>query len=297
MNEKEKKEEQSSNSWIPSIFRKNKDGNIEIVSDINNLSRTKYPKLYKIIAAVFKKMLPSFEWISGYDFDKENINEYKVIVKMMNYELYHMDEYYKSIRHREGDKKENIIAVGIYYYYKSDDITNDIFTIDHDFKTGEYEKERIEQSIVINRDNFVVFNNRWGFQHHLSQLYAEKRLPRTSMIAPLPGSSVVPLSSPQIVFKRKILAFFLVDPKAKSYKTSMNVIVNIEDKLKFIVTSWWRDCFMKKTLSIDIINLISIFSHQDKSINKLNRNVNKLIDFLQDAENEYANRPRPRKKN
>ena len=102
-------------------------------------------------------------------------------------------------------------------------------------------------------------------------------------------SYVIP---PEIAFKRKILAFFLVDPEAKNRKTSMDIPVNVEDKLKLIVTNWSRDCFMQSTLSIDIINLISIFTHQDQSINKLNRNVNKLIDFLQDAENEFVYRRR-----
>ena len=75
---------------------------------------------------------------------------------MINYELYHMDDYIiNQWAHCEGDdKRENIIAVGIYYYYyKSEDITHDIFTIDHEYITGEYEKKRIEQSIAINRDD------------------------------------------------------------------------------------------------------------------------------------------------
>ena len=264
-----------SDNWIPAIFRKNKDENIEIVSDINNLSRARYPKLYRIIGAVFKKMLPSFEWISGCDFDKENMNEYKVIIKMMNYELFHMRNGYKSMIHREGAKEENIIAVGIYYYYISDAIYGDTFNIYHGYRTGEYESSKIEQDVKIKQDEFIVFNNRYGFEHYISKLN------NISMTYPV---------------KRKILAFFMVDPKAKNCKTSMDIAVNICDKLGLIVTNWSRECVMKKILSDDIINLISIFS-MDQRENVINKNVNKLIDFLQDAEHQYVNRPRPRRKN
>ena len=163
------------------------------MTDIHNLSRNKYPKLYTIIASIFKKMLPSFQWISGYDFEKENIKDFKVIVKMMNYELLPDVEEYQSMRHREGHPQENIIASGIYYYYKTDGIENDIFKIDHEFKVNPYRggTKYIEEKVNVQQNNFIVFNNRSGFQHHLSSLSR---------------------NNGEYIEQRKILAIFLVDP-------------------------------------------------------------------------------------
>eukprot|EP01084_Bolivina_argentea_P070891 128910_1 len=268
------------NFWIPSVFRKTQNGNIEIMSDINNLSRVKYPKLYDTIASVFKKMLPSFEWVTGYNFAKEMIKYFRVVVKFMNYEIY-PDEIkcYDSMLHREGDKDENIIAVGIYYYYKSNDIMRDVFEIKHQFKLNEYEKNWIGQTINVKQDNFIVFNNRMGYQHRVSEL--QKHM--TTHIV-----------------KRKLLAFFLVDPKASKYKmevlkTSKDIVVNLEDKLDLMVMNWARECVMN--VSDDVINLIGMYTFNNMQTNYLKRDIDKMMDFIQDADNEYKNRPKPRKKN
>ena len=87
-------------------------------SNINQVSRYEYGHtIYPLIGKIFKCMLPLFEWVVG-RIDRCLLHTrptLQIIVKMQDYQLQDGDKY-EGTFHSEGLNKENIIAVGIYYF-------------------------------------------------------------------------------------------------------------------------------------------------------------------------------------
>eukprot|EP01084_Bolivina_argentea_P204385 349047_1 len=110
--------------WIPSIFHIDMNGIVNIKSEIHNLPRFKYNKLYSIISKIFAEMVPMFEWILG-DISLKD-RDLPVIVGMQDYQLY-PQQIFNGALHREGYKYEGIEGAGIYYFDKSNCFEDDLF--------------------------------------------------------------------------------------------------------------------------------------------------------------------------
>eukprot|EP01084_Bolivina_argentea_P015385 28784_1 len=154
--------------WIPAVFYIDNDYNVCIISDIHNLSRLRYRRLYLIIEQIFSLMIPMFEWILG-DI-KLNNETIQVIISMQNYEL-QPDTTYNGQIHREGYKSnEEIEAVGIYYFDKLDDcFIKDEFEFNMVGTGVCAESEYHYHSIYIKKGNCLVFNNK-ECNHRLKEL-------------------------------------------------------------------------------------------------------------------------------
>ena len=143
------------------------DCNVNIVTDINGLSKVKYKILYNIIEIILSKFIPMFEWVLG---DVSLKNRYlQVVIGCQNYQL-HPTSIYKGSLHREGYIEETIEGAGIYYFDKSKWLTKDIFSfnIQTDGVCGG-NIDSIEEDIPIKQDTLLVFNNN-NLNHKLKYL-------------------------------------------------------------------------------------------------------------------------------
>ena len=116
--------------WIPALFKVDQDGKVEIVSEINNLPFYKYgTTLYPLIASVFEKMIPSFEWILNGANLRNSVLQ--VIVDIKTYQLLAKESICKEAYHKIGyHESEGIEAVGNYYFDKTENgLKTDIFEL------------------------------------------------------------------------------------------------------------------------------------------------------------------------
>ena len=216
--------------WIPTEFDIGKN---KFTSEINNLSFIKYGNnLYPVIANIFQQMIPMFECVTKEKLS--DINNIQLIVKLQNYEIEENGNYEGEF-HREGLPEESIIAVGIYYY----DIDNSIEGGDLSLETdpnntrkclnyGIYLQRKEFNYFTINNiqtGNCIVFSNIDGIYHKLNKLHGYG--------------------------KRKILAFFLVDPnKMNVKKSSHSIIVNWDDVTLRILNKWEKEDLQQLQSSI-----------------------------------------------
>eukprot|EP01084_Bolivina_argentea_P204388 349051_1 len=221
--------------WIPSIFQIDNNYNVCIKSDINNLSRIQYPKLYFIISKIFSLMIPMFEWILGNICLKNKIIQ--VIVDMQNYQI-KPGEIFIGNLHREGyEIGEGIEAAGIYYFDKSDCFEDDLFEINIDSYMICAGSEKFSKTINIKKDYCMVFNNEF-LNHRLSKLVN---------------------GSKNKIGTRKILNFFL--PKY-TIKDSKDINVNVDDGYRFVIDNFVRNVQengLKMNMEIGVCNLIFKF--------------------------------------
>eukprot|EP01088_Endostelium_zonatum_P004025 TRINITY_DN1522_c0_g2_i1.p1 TRINITY_DN1522_c0_g2~~TRINITY_DN1522_c0_g2_i1.p1 ORF type:complete len:633 (-),score=168.83 TRINITY_DN1522_c0_g2_i1:31-1929(-) len=105
--------------WLPAEYKITNFGTkVEIDSYINGLDQNKYGHIYKTLAEVFQYFLPLIKSVvektRPIKFDEQEVN-LQVITKAANYIL-KPGEKYKGSWHVEGVPQEHIIASGIYYY-------------------------------------------------------------------------------------------------------------------------------------------------------------------------------------
>jgi len=219
--------------WMPAEFRMNEDGSVSIDSYINNLDRTRHGALYGLIGDIFAKIAPLFKQVmrgwSEVNFSDDDLpktttdkselemkDRLQVIVKMANIEISGDEEYGGGVWHVEGMKYEHIAASAIYYY----DVQNikgsflqfrergprEVYVSqgDHAAAWETYKKEKEEPSCIyrgkvpIDEPKIVCFTN--NMQHRVTKHK---------------------LRDPQREGRRKILVFFLVDPKHRIVSSEM----------------------------------------------------------------------------
>eukprot|EP01084_Bolivina_argentea_P031773 58795_1 len=201
--------EQNMGHWIPSMFCIDGNYRVKIKSNIHNLSRVKYFKLYYFIAKIFEKMIPMFEWILG-DIKMNNLDSLEVIVGIQDYQLYPEQIYYGAL-HREGYTSEEIEGVGVYYFDKSDFIEDDIFMINRTVNGSCGSVSEYDEDIVIKNQCCLVFNNK-NLNHKLK---------------------ILKNGSKSEYATRKILTFFLPE-----YRNNNEISVLNERIYEFIVVNW-----------------------------------------------------------
>ena len=188
------------NSWIATEFEI-KNSKVSINGDINNIDKKKYTELYDDIAMVFQQMLPCMKEVQNMD-KYEKLN---VIVKIQSYELKN-DETYEGEFHQEGFQAEGIFMVAIYYFHVSPNLKGgDLELRFPKFKlSGDIEIKKIS----IEEDDVVIFRNQ-ECEHRINKL--ETLYPKKDQI-----------------YERKILAFFIADPKNSVIPNSKDLKLNKE---------------------------------------------------------------------
>jgi hypothetical protein len=223
--------------WLPAEFHveRNADGtvaNVDINSYINNINKSKDPSLYKSIAQIFGKFVPSFDKVlhniksMGKIKTYGNLSDCQVIVKIGSTVLTPDDTKFDGGSwHLEGMPAEKIIATGIYYYDMKniDDhsldfrVTMDSYGVSypqngdtyverhyglHEIK-GEDHYDTSYDSVMslggvkTEQDMCVVFPN--FMQHRVSEFNLKNKTKHGN---------------------RNILVFFLVDPSQKIMSTT-----------------------------------------------------------------------------
>eukprot|EP01083_Nonionella_stella_P290867 989716_1 len=230
-----------SNTLIPALFAIDEDYEVKITSDINNLSRLLFGEMYDVLEKVFKYMVPMFEYILPAQTLRNRT--LKVCVKSQIYEL-NAGKIYSGNTHREGFDRENIAAVGIYYFDKDDAFNEDVFELGKEFTLGGAcggsVKAYLKTELNIKQNDCVVFNNKNGIVHRLKTLQN--------------GSSCTSA-------KRKILAFFVVDPLDDRVITSKDICVNVWDKSEFIVSNMCRQELIRD-VSAEVVKIIVSFLYK-----------------------------------
>eukprot|EP01084_Bolivina_argentea_P076875 139361_1 len=220
--------------WIPSLFHIDDNSKVSIKSEIHNLPRVRYKKLYEIIGKIFENMISSFEWILG-DIKLRN-QDIQVIVGMQDYQLY-AEQIYHGGLHREGYKEETIEGVGVYYFDKSEYIEDDIFRINTETRgVCGSRLGRYDQDIVIKNGSFIVFNNN-NLNHKLKVLKNGSKMKFAT---------------------RKILTFFLPEFIVKSVKKNIN---NHNDEIIYnnIIVNWIKLCDIQ-LFEMRLVNMIILYS-------------------------------------
>ena len=203
------------NSWIATEFEI-KNSKVTTNGDINNIDKKQYPELYDDIAIIFQEMLPCLKEVQNIEeFEKLN-----VIVKIQSYELKN-NETYEGEFHQEGLKEEGILMVAIYYFNVSQNLKGGDLELrfPKKEKEGEFEIKRIS----IDENDVVIFRNQ-ECEHRINKL--ETMYPKIDQI-----------------YERKILTFFIADPKKSKIPNSVNMTLNKELEKDIIYAK--RDQFKK----------------------------------------------------
>lgn len=238
--------------WISSRFKIYPSGIVTIKTDINNLSRRKYKNIYSSMENIFEYMLPHFEHVMGKVLHGKDL---EVIVSIANIEIM-PGETFEGWYHREGNKMEGIMAVGIFYYDKSD-FDKDVFQISRKYRqdTNKYVGNTIE--IEIEKNDCIIFRND-EFVHRLGQLNNV-------------GDNIG---------HRKYLTFFVKNPdRYCAGWSSSESLVNVKEKYEMVISCWVDN---DKSLGLDIVELIMLFiedgnifmQRKARSIKKMNRLIN-----------------------
>eukprot|EP01083_Nonionella_stella_P299308 1016101_1 len=259
-----------SNTLIPALFAIDEDYDVKITSDINNLSRLLFGEMYDVLEKVFKYMVPMLEYILPAQTLRNRT--LKVCVKSQIYEL-NAGKIYSGNTHREGFDRENIAAVGIYYFDKDDAFNEDVFELGKEFTLGGAcggsVKAYLKTELNIKQNDCVVFNNKNGIVHRLKTLQngssctsAKRKILAFFVVDPLDDRV---LTSKDICVnvweKRKILAFFVVDPLDDRVLTSKDICVNVWDKSEFIVSNMCRQELIRD-VSAEVVKIIVSFLYK-----------------------------------
>ena len=213
--------------WIPAIYNLK---DYKFVSWINNLSHIKYgDSLYKTIAGIFKYMIPMFETIINYKLGSYKIDhELQLIVKMQDYLLNNGENYFGEF-HKEGIEQENIIALGIYYFDVDTRITGGNLDIISKYQPSpgkDYGATLMRNKVEnIKSGTCVVLSNIDNTYHKVSQMSNE--------------CANKDDDDDCTTLSRKILSFFLINPKCK-IKSSRDILVNWDDIALCVVNVWFR---------------------------------------------------------
>eukprot|EP01080_Neovahlkampfia_damariscottae_P007026 gene7026-11191_t len=237
--------------WLPSDITVFKNGKVQFESYINNLHPVKYKSLYGSLEKILEKFIPMFEMVLGYpndhiidnklhidiydelesqnyktrkhklfnkNFEPKKIPKYnlhgrdlQVIVKMANIELTPENPIYPGGSwHMEGMENERIVATGIYYYdqlnisesrlaFRQAVIQPESRGQDYGRIFGLWNQSKLNQqigSITALEDRCIAFPN--YYQHAVQPFELENK---------------------KKVGHRKILVFFLIDPKFEIIST------------------------------------------------------------------------------
>ena len=233
--------------WLPSLFQIN-NNKTKIQSYINNLDATTYAELYLNIANIFDYFIDPFEKIIGMKLP-ENC---QVITKLANIVLTPEKPDYKEGKwHIEGIPEENIIATGIYYY----DIEN-ITTSHLEFRRA------LQRPTNYRQDDDLGVKRMYGVQDEqiLNQNIGKIETIQDRCIV-FPNYIQHRVDSFSLLDKtknghRKILVFFLVNPKIKIISTE-----DIPPQHKYISIDQAKD------------NRIKLMELRKKFMNEINENV------------------------
>lgn len=171
-------------------------------------------------------MLPAMQDI----YDLSGFPQLNVIVKIQSYEITGNDTYEGDF-HMEGFKNEGIFMVGLYYFSISPNLKGGDLELKYvknrkkEENSNEFLFEFETQTIPIKEDDIVVFKNR----------YCEHKMKKLEAIYPKQNQ----------LFERKILAFFIADPKNSSIPTSQQVKINQVPPLQKDFFYELRDKFRK----------------------------------------------------
>ncbi|KAL9656387.1 hypothetical protein ABK040_005153 [Willaertia magna] len=187
--------------WLPSQFKIKTNNQVEIKSYINNIDERRHKDLYDVIGRIFEHFIPLLQ---NYIKIKPDSN-LQVIVKAANIIVTPDKPYYPGgTWHKEGMPYENIKASGI-YYYESENVKASYLefrdTLDEeeiDYKNAPELMFRNLGSVETKEGRCIAFPN--TLQHRVRHFFP------------------IDPTKPAI---RKILVFFVVDPK--------NPIVSTED--------------------------------------------------------------------
>ena len=191
------------NSWIAAEFEIT-NSKVSINGEINNIPKAKFPELYQDIAMIFEGMLPFMNEVRNL----EKLWKLNVVVKIQSYQLKE-NQTYEGEFHQEGFSNEGIFMVGIYY-----------FEISSKLKGGNLELKYVEEKVkqfLVNENDFVVFLNQ-ECEHRISKL--ETIYPQKDQ-----------------VYERKIISFFIADPKNSTIPNSKKIELNkeIDDSQKDLI--------------------------------------------------------------
>ena len=237
----------TSYQWIPSEFDVSKDGSVKILSYINNLHPKRYAKLYPIIESIFEKFVPLFNRVlsdfyepreyrlgNSPNYSREtrpklppfkapspHVNPIdlrgqtlQVIVKFADIILTPEKPLYKGgVWHVEGMENEDIVASGIYYFH-SENITESRLRFRQCCYAPDYEQDDaigVRRTFGLLRDgalnqtigNVITKTNR---MIAFPNVYQHQVAPFELIDHSQPGH-------------RKILVFFLVNPKKRIVST------------------------------------------------------------------------------
>ena len=237
--------------WLPSEFRVTENG-VKIESYINNLDYNKYQEMYELIGNIFYKFVPNFEKLLGIKL-KERC---QVITKIANIKISSIDKIYEGGEwHLEGMDYENIIATGIYYY--------DIDNIKDSYL--EFRKAVQYPLNYPQNDNYYVFH-KYGLN---DQDKLNKYLGKTS--TNIRGKCIVfpnyiqhrvtdfKLSDENRDGTRKILVFFLIDPKKRITSTAD---VPIQQR-SIIEECIYQNTILPKEIISEILNYTTLMTRED----------------------------------
>ncbi len=142
---------------MPTLVRIGNDYECAIVSDILNLSRSKYGHIYKYIAQIFSKMVREFEWILKCELRNKTI---QAIIEIQHYTL-GGNTVLKGNFHREGLRYlETIAAGGIWYFEKSEGVfSTDRFEVQAKGYVVCGGRHSHTHSLAVSVNDNVTFNN------------------------------------------------------------------------------------------------------------------------------------------
>lgn len=242
--------------WLPSEVRFDKNNSLSFDSYINNLHPIKHKELYGVLAEILTQFIPMFnraltdicnwkddvfnsaqwhkarwqknDWSMSFPrvphFEPKTIHydtyiflegePLQVIVKLANIELtQEKPEYTGGTWHVEGIEEERIVATGI-YYYEMHNITDSKLVFRHSI--NQPEKSQYDQKGMLEH---FGFNDRDPLNQILGSFTAKAG--RCIVFPNVYQHRVAPfeLADKTKPGFRKILVFFLIDPKKKVIST------------------------------------------------------------------------------
>jgi hypothetical protein len=205
-------EENKRYQWLPSKFSVGSNGEVQVLSYVNNLKTDKYPRFIPMVTRVFEYFIPSLEKVLDISIKDRNL---QVIVKVGSINLNITNPTYSGGSwHIEGMPYENIAATCIHY-------------VDVDNITPSFLEFR--KPVIINEYNLDYPQNDMVYSSHHYGIVEESHYDGTmnrhlGLIRCHEGASVVFPNTLQHKVKdfslnqdatsslRTILAFFVIDP-------------------------------------------------------------------------------------
>lgn len=199
--------------WLPSEFQIYPNKKVKIISYINNLDRKEHSDLYISIEQIFEQFLPHFENLLGLNLE----GNCQVITKIANIIVSPQDKVYEGgVWHLEGMNYENIIATGI-YYYEVDNIKNSYLEF----------RKLLQEPIYYPQDGHDYVKKKYGLYDgdQLNKYLGKISTSESGRCIVFPNYIQHKVSDFELVNKnktgiRKILVFFLIDPKKRITSTA-----------------------------------------------------------------------------